>query len=59
MGGDENALLETIPKIMKAELASHQLTIKEMINDNIKVINDRLHRTSQDVTDLKQSLEFT
>ena len=59
MRGDEKALLETISKIVKAELASHQLTIKEMINDNKKVTNDRLHRTSQDVTDLKQSLEFT
>ena len=29
-----------------------------MINDNIKVTNDRLDKISQDVTDLKQSLEF-
>ena len=27
-----------------------------MINDNIKVTNDRLDKISQDVTDLKQSL---
>ena len=59
MGKDEKALLETIRKIVKDELASHQLAIKEMINDNIKVTNDRLDRISQDVTDLKQSLEFT
>ena len=59
MGEDEKALLETIRKIVKDELASHQLAIKEMINDNIKVTNDRLDRISQDVTDLKQSLEFT
>ena len=30
-----------------------------MINDNIKVTNDRSEKISQDVTDLKQSLEFT
>ena len=54
MGEDEKALLETTRKIVKDELASHQLAIKEMINDNIKVTNDRLV-----VTDLKQSLEFT
>ena len=30
-----------------------------MLNDNIKVTNDRLDRILQDVTDLKQSLEFT
>ena len=30
-----------------------------MTNDNIKVINDCLDKISQNVTDLKQSLEFT
>ena len=59
MGEDEKALLETIQKIVKDELASHQMVIKEMINDNIKVTNDCLDRILQDVTDLKQSLEFT
>ena len=59
MGEEEKALLETTRKIVKDELASHQLAIKEMINDNIKVTNDCLDRISQDVTDLKQSLEFT
>ena len=58
MGEDEKALIETIRKIVKDELASHQLAIKEMINDNIKVTNDRLDRISQDVTDLKRSLGF-
>ena len=53
MGEDEKALLETIRKIVKDELASHQLAIKEIINDNIKVTNDRLDKISQDVTDLK------
>ena len=52
-------MLETIRKIVKDELASHQLAIKEMTNDNIKVINDCLDKISQNVTDLKQSLEFT
>ena len=56
---DEKALSETIRKIVKDELASHQLAIKEIINDSIKVANDRLDKISQDVTDLKQSLEFT
>ena len=59
MGEDEKALLEAIGKIVKDELASHQLAIKEMLNDNIKVTNDHLDRILQDVTDLKQSLEFT
>ena len=58
MGEEEKALLETIRKIVKDELASHQLAIKEMINDNVKVTNDHLDRISQDVTELKQSLEF-
>ena len=44
---------------MKDELASHQMVIKEMINDNINVTNDLLDKILQDVTDLKQSLEST
>ena len=52
-GGDEKALLETIRKIVKDVLASHQMAIKEVINDNIKVTIDRLGTMSQDVTDLK------
>ena len=36
MGEDEKALLETIRKIVKDQLVSHPLAIKEMINDNIK-----------------------
>ena len=56
MGEDEKALLETIRKIVKDELASHQLAIKEMINDNVKLTNDCLDRVLQDVTDLKQVL---
>ena len=59
MGVDEKALLEIIQKIVNDELASHQMVIKEMINDNIKVTNDHLDRILQGVTDLKQSLEFT
>ena len=38
---DEGALLKTLRKIVKDELPSHQLTIKKMINDNLKVTNDR------------------
>ena len=44
---------------MKDELASHQLAILETINDNIKFTKDCLDKISQDVTDLKQCLEFT
>ena len=40
MGEDEKAFIETIRKMVKDELASLQLTIKEMINENIKVTND-------------------
>ena len=36
---DEKALLETIQKIVKDELAFNQPAIKDMINDNIKVTN--------------------
>ena len=40
MGEDEKVFIEIIRKMVKDELASHQLTIKEMINENIKVAND-------------------
>ena len=59
MGEYEKALLETFQEIVSDEFASHQLAIKEMTNDNTKVANDRLDKILQDVTDLKQSLEFT
>lgn len=56
---DEQILIETIRKIVRDEFASHELVIKEMINASIKDTNDRLDKISQDVSDLKQSLEFT
>ena len=37
---------------------SRNFYINYMLNDNIKVTNDHLDKISQDVTDLKQSLEF-
>ena len=54
---DEQKLLETIRKIVKDEFASHELVIKEMINASIKDTKERLDKISQDVSDLKQSLE--
>ena len=56
---DEQKLLENIRKIVKDEFASHELVIKEMINASIKDTKERLDKISQDVSDLKQSLEFT
>ena len=56
---DEKALLETIQKIVKDELAFNQPAIKEMINDNIKVTNGHSDKILPDLTDLKKSLEFT
>ena len=56
---DEQKLIETIRKIVRDEFASQELVIKEMINDSIKETKERLDKISQDVTDLKQSLEFT
>ena len=56
---DEQKLLETIRKIVKDEFASHELVIKEMINASIKDTKESLDKISQDVSDLKQSLEYT
>ena len=56
---DDQKLLETIRKILKDEFASHELVIKEMINASIKDTKEHLDKISQDVSDLKQSLEYT
>lgn len=39
-----NGFLGTMQKIEKDELASYQMVIKEMINDNINVTNDLLDK---------------
>ena len=56
---EENTFLETIRKIVKDELENYQAEIKDIIKENIKNTNARLDKISEDVTDLKQSLEFT
>ena len=57
MEEDEKMLVETIQKIVKEDLAAHEV-IKQMINANMKNTNDRLDNIPKEVADLKESLEF-
>ena len=57
MEEDEKTLVETIQKIVKEDLAAHEV-IKQMINANMKNTNDRLDNIPKEVADLKESLEF-
>ena len=57
MEEDEKALVETIRKIVKEDLAAHEV-IKQMIHANIKNTNDRLDNIPKEVAHLKESLEF-
>ena len=50
---------ETIRKVVKEELAVHEIVMKEIISANIKNTNDRLDNILKEILDLKESLEFT
>ena len=50
---------ETIRKVVKEELAFHEIVMKEIISANIKNTNDRLDNILKEILDLKESLEFT
>ena len=50
---------ETIRKVVKEELAVHEIVMKEIISANIKNTNDHLDNILKEILDLKESLEFT
>ena len=50
---------ETIRKVVKEELAVHEIVMKEIISANIKNTNDPLDNILKEILDLKESLEFT
>ena len=50
---------ETIRKVVKEELAVHEIVMKEIISANIKNTNDRLDNILKEILDFKESLEFT
>ena len=50
---------EPIRKVVKKELAVHEIVMKEIISANIKNTNDRLDNIFKEILDLKESLEFT
>ena len=57
--GDYITILTYFNRVVKEELAVHQIVMKEIISANIKNTNDRLDNILKEILDLKESLEFT
>ena len=51
--------LDIIRNIVNEEFEVHETNIKELINSNVKKINDGLGKLSSEIVDLTDSLEFT
>ena len=56
---NDQILLETIRTIVKNELAAYEAAIKELINSNVKSINERLDKLSTEMAELTKCLEHT
>ena len=48
-----------IGNIVKEELQAHEVVLQEIVSSNLKVANERLEKLSREVSDIKESLEFT
>ena len=48
-----------IGNIVKEELQAHEVVLQEIVSSNLKVTNERLEKLSREVSDIKESLEFT
>ena len=48
-----------IGNIVKEELQAHEVVLQEIVSSNLKVTNERLEKLSGEVSDIKESLEFT
>ena len=48
--------METIRTIVKDEVSAHEVTIKEIINSNMKSTNERLDKFSTEMAELSKSL---
>ena len=53
------SVLDIIRNIVNEEFEVHESNIKELINSNVKKINDGLGKLSSEIVDLTASLEFT
>ena len=56
---NDQILLETIRTIVKNELAAYEAAIKELINSNVKSINERLDKLSTEMAELTKCLKHT
>ena len=55
---EETALADMIKNIVKEELQL-QMVLQEIVSFNLKITNERLEKLSAEVSDIKESLEFT
>ena len=56
---DEESLSDIIWQIVKEELAAHEITIKALINSNLKATNELLDKIVTEMDKLSKNLEFT
>ena len=56
---NEKLLIDTVRKIVKEEFNEQETKISEMISNNLRNTNDRLNKTSKEMTELTKNLEFT
>ena len=56
---NDQIVLETIRTTVKYELAACEAAIKELINSNMKLTNERLGKLSTEMAELTKSLEHT
>ena len=55
----KTALAHIVGNIVKEELQAHEVVLQEIVSSNLKVTNERLEKLSGEVSDIKESLEFT
>ena len=48
-----------IRNIVKEELQAHEVLLQEIVSSNLNITNELLERLSGEVSDIKESLEFT
>ena len=58
-GNNEKSLIDAIRKIVVEEFKENETKMSEMISNNLQNRNDRLDKTSKEMTKLTKSLEFT
>ena len=56
---EETVLAHMVRNIVKEELQAHEVVLQEIVSSNLKITNERSEKFSGEVSDIKESLEFT